>query len=155
MNRNTLIIALISSLVGIHSMAHAQTSVTWSFASHKIGPRTFEVHLIAAVAPGDWHIYSQSTPKGGPLPTSISFVNNPLVQLIGTPKEIGKMHQVFDDVFGVDIRYFKDSVDFVEEVELKANVKTQVSGSIKYMVCTDQECQTPAPELFKVSIGGD
>ena len=78
-----------------------------------------------------------------------------MVQLIGTPKEIGKMHQVFDDVFGVDIRYFKDSVDFVEEVELKANVKTQVSGSIKYMVCTDQECQTPAPELFKVSIGGD
>ena len=46
-----------------------------------------------------WHIYSQTTPEGGPVPTTIEFTKNPLVNLQGTAKETGKMEQRHEELF--------------------------------------------------------
>jgi thiol:disulfide interchange protein DsbD len=131
--------------------ASAQNPVHWRFSAKKTADKTFEVHLTATVAQ-PWHIYSQTTPEGGPVPTKITLRKNPLVTLTGEAKEVGKLQTRHEEVFGVDVKYFDEGVDFVQVVKLKSNVKTNLTGNIEYMVCNDQQCLPPATVSFNVPI---
>lgn len=96
-----------------------------------------------------WHIYSQFVKKG-PIPTTIEFKTNPLVQIKGTAKEIGKLEKNFDKNFDAEISYYSDKVQFVQSVTLKVASKTKLSGTIEYMVCNDEKCLPPISIPFEV-----
>src|ERR1700744_3977571 len=91
---------IVAVLLG--AMAHAQNPVNWKYNAKKIADKTYELHLTATVD-DPWHIYSQQTPEGGPLPTAFVFAKNPLVVLDGKVKENGDMQMVHDPVFGIDV----------------------------------------------------
>jgi hypothetical protein len=55
--------------------------------------------------------------------TSIKFSNNPLVVLQGQAKEVGKLQQNHEPLFGVAVKQFAGKVDFVQTVKLKTPVK--------------------------------
>ena len=74
MIRSLLVICAL--FVGFNSFAQADV-VQWKFESKKVGDKKYEVKLIAVVK-NPWHIYSITTPDGGPVPTKISFTKNPL-----------------------------------------------------------------------------
>lgn len=133
------------------SFAQVKDPVHWSFSSKKINATTYEIHLAASIESG-WHTYSQTTPEGGPIPTSITFTKNPLVTLTGSIKEIGKLEQHNEPLFGVDVKQFSNKVDFVQTIKLKATVKTNVTGSIEFMVCNDKECLPPKTEKFSIDL---
>lgn len=125
--------------------------VSWTVTSKKIKDKTYEIHLTAAINKG-WHIYSQFTPEGGPVPTSISFTKNPLLDLDGKVKESGKLEQRHEEIFGVDVKQFSDKVDFIQVLKLKSPVKTSVSISVEYMVCNDRQCLPPATKKFSIAL---
>ena len=125
--------------------------VSWTATSKKIADKTYEIHLTATL-PGGWHIYSQKTPEGGPIPTEISFTKNPLVTLKGEAKEMGKMEKKFEPLFGVDVMQFSNKVNFVQVVNLKANVKTSVEVAVEFMVCDDTQCLPPSTKKFTVAL---
>lgn len=135
----------------ITAATRAQGPVEWAWSAKKIGDKLYEVRLVAKVD-DSWHIYSQESPQGGPLPTSISFSKNPLLMLQGKPKEEGDLEIYHEDVFGVDVYAYKDKVEFVQIVKLKAPVKTNVQGSLQYMACTNHECLPPATVKFSVAL---
>ena len=135
----------------ITSATRAQGPVEWTWSAKKIGDKLYEVRLVAKVD-DSWHIYSQQSPKGGPLPTSISFSKNPLLQLQGDPKEEGDLEIYHEEVFGVDVYAYKDKVEFVQLVKLKAPVRTNVQGSLEYMACTNQQCMPPVTVKFSVAL---
>jgi thiol:disulfide interchange protein DsbD len=66
----------------------AQQKVAWTYSTKKLADNQYEVHLIAT-PPIGWHIYSQLTPEGGPIPTSFSFNKNALITLVGKTIEKG------------------------------------------------------------------
>jgi hypothetical protein len=144
------IIAVILVLL-IASATKAQGPVDWKWSAKKIGDKLYEVRLVAKVD-NDWHIYSQESPQGGPLPTSISFSKNPLLTLQGKPKEEGDLEIYHEEVFGVDVYAYKDKVEFVQIIKLNAAVKTNVNGSLEYMACTNQQCLPPATVKFSVAL---
>lgn len=131
--------------------AQIQNPVKWTFSAKKINATTYEVQMVANIGPG-WHTYSQTTPEGGPVPTSISFTKNPLVTLDGPAKEVGKLEQHHEPLFGVDVKQFSGSVTFVQKVKLKTAIKTQVAGSIDFMVCNDKECLPPTSQAFTIAL---
>jgi thiol:disulfide interchange protein DsbD len=131
--------------------AQIQNPVAWTATSKKIGDKTYEVRLTANMQKG-WHIYSQTTPEGGPIPTQITFTKNPLLIIKGKAKEIGRLQQHNEPLFGVDVKQFSDKVDFVQIVNLKANVKTSVDMSVEFMVCNDKQCLPPATKKFTVAL---
>lgn len=135
------------------SIAHTQiqTPVMWSYVAKKINPTTYEVHLTANIG-GNWHLYSQTTPEGGPVPTSIKFTNNPLVVFQGSAKEVGKLQQKNEPLFGVDVKQFAGKVDFVQTVKLKKPLKTNVAGTIEFMVCDDTQCLPPSTQKFSIAL---
>jgi len=133
------------------SICQVKDPVNWSFTSKKISAGKYELHMTATIQPG-WHTYSQTTPDGGPVPTSIRFNRNPLVVLSGSIKEVGKLEQHNEPLFGVDEKQFSNKVDFVQSVNTKGNIKTSVTGTVEYMVCNDRECLPPKEIKFSISI---
>lgn len=145
--KKIIILGLVFASFGVHG----QSPVTWSFEAKKLDAKTYEVHLTAKLN-GDWHTYSQSTPDGGPVPTAISFSKNPLLDFDGKTKEVGKMEEHFEPLFGVNVKQFSSKVTFVQKVKLKAAVKTTLNGSVTFMVCNDEECMPPTKETFSISL---
>ena len=143
----------ILSLLLLTAIASAQVKdpVKWSFAAKKLNATTYELHLTAHMD-DDWHIYSQTTPDDGPVPTSISFSRNPLVTAKGSVKESGKVEEHFEELFGVNVRQFSGKVVFVQTVAVKAGVKTAVNGSVEYMACNDRECMPPKRQSFSIAL---
>lgn len=131
--------------------AQVEEPVKWSFSAKKINATAYEIHLTATIE-AEWHIYSQNTPEGGPVPTSVSFAKNPLVTLNGNVKEIGKMEKRLEVLFGIEVRQYSDKVDFVQLVTVREGVKTSLAGKIEFMACNDQECLPPNKKPFSVSL---
>src|SRR5690242_11202448 len=81
---------LLCLLAVVSFISYSQSPVKWSYSSNKKDNQTYEVKITASINPG-WHLYSQTTPDGGPVATKISFNKNPLLVMDGSPKEVGKM----------------------------------------------------------------
>ncbi len=133
------------------SMAFGQLEnpVQWTFAATKKADKAYEVVITATLAK-PWHIYSQTTPDGGPAPTKIVFKANPLFVKDGAVKETGSLQTIHDQNFGVDVKYYSDKVVFTQLVKLKAGVKTHATGDVEYMVCNDSKCLPPKKLPFDI-----
>jgi hypothetical protein len=138
--------------LAITTIAFSQKNVvTWSYKAKKIADKKYEVIMMATVQ-RPWHIYSQFTPSGGPVPTRISLNKNSLVLTLGKIKEAGKIINKHEDVFGADVLYFDGNAEFSQVVSLKSNVKTALSGTIEYMACTETQCLPPATISFNIPL---
>lgn len=144
-----LLVAILCFAAGLSAAAQAGEPVNWTVTVKKEKDRVFEIHMTAVIESG-WHIYSQSTPKGGPGPTVISFKNNPLIILDGMTREEGKLQQTYEPLFGVKVHQYADRVDFVQKVKLKAAVKTTLNGVIEFMTCNEEMCLPAAEKKFSV-----
>jgi thiol:disulfide interchange protein DsbD len=105
---------------------------------------------MTATPPIGWHIYSQFTPGGGPIPTSFSFNKNALIALVGKVVEKGKLTKYYDKNFKVDVMYFEGKADFVQIIKVKGKLKTNLSGEIESMICNDRTCMPPVTQKFNV-----
>lgn len=147
----TSFLAILLALVSVTASAQAPDPVKWTFSAKKIANGQYEVHLTAALENG-WHIYSQTTPDGGPVKTTITFSKNPLVTLQGNITESGKLEQHFDDLFDVEVKQFSNQVDFVQKLTVKANAKTNLSGSLNFMTCNNTMCLPPKTVSFAIAL---
>ena len=127
----------------------AQNPVSWTFTAKKIADKTYEIKISAAPQ-SPWHIYSQHTPDDGPMPTKIKFNTNPVLKLEGSVKESGELKEKYEEVFDIKVKYFKGNVDFTQLVKLKSEVKTNISGTVEFMACDDEQCLTPTSVSFNV-----
>ena len=126
--------------------------VSWAFNSKKIGDKTYEVRMTATMQPG-WHLYSQVQPEDAiAIPTDIQFNKNPLISLNGSIKEVGKMERFKDDKLGVAANQYAKKVEFVQVVKLKANAKTNLTGTIEYQTCDDEKCLPPKKVNFNLAV---
>ena len=137
-------------LVAFEGIGQVKDPVKWTATSRKKAGG-YEI-VLTAIMPKPWHIYSQLTPPGGPVPTKIAFKTNPLVNVNGKAKENGSLKNVHDQYFGVNVKYFDNQVAFVQTVNLKSNVKTNIAGTIEYMVCNDEECLPPKKVPFDLKL---
>jgi Disulphide bond corrector protein DsbC len=135
------------------SFAQSDKQVKWSFTSKKIADKVYEVHMKAEIN-GNFHLYAQNAGVEGPVPTLFKFVGNPLSSLDGKVKEMGKLVKKKEAVWGGTVNFYQGSVEFVQLVKLKGNIKTTVAGSVEFMVCDDSKCLPPSEVQFKVNVGG-
>ena len=144
------LIVAIGIMVFVISTVNAQ-KVTWTYTAKKLAGNKYELH-ITAQPPIGWHIYSQTTPDGGPVPTTFTFNKNPLVTLSGTVKENGKMTTYYDKNFKVNVKYFDGKVEFVQVVSAKTKIKTNITVEVESMICNDKQCLPPTTEKFAIAL---
>lgn len=143
----------LSVLFFIGCTSNAQQSpVSWSFNTKKIADKTYEVRLTASMQSG-WHLYSQNQPEDAiAIPTDIQFNKNPLVNFDGKIKELGKLEKYKDEKLGIAANQYSQKVDFVQVVKLKANAKTNITGTVEYQTCDDQKCLPPKKINFSLGV---
>jgi len=135
----------------IHVQAQ-QNPVAWSFTAKKVADKTYEIHMTATIQT-KWHLYSQKQPDDAVVnPTTFVFSPNPLFKLDDKTKEIGKMEVMKDDKLGISAHQYSQTVNFVQRIKLKANVKTNFNGSVEYQTCDDKKCLPPKTVNFSVAI---
>ena len=135
-------LSLILVLFFVVAVAQAQilNPVSWSFSSKKLAENVYEVQMIATIQQG-WHLYSQSQPKDAiAQPTSFVFNKNPLLELEGKVKEVGKLEKFVDKELDISANQYSNKVVFVQKVKLKGKAKTNVTGKLTYQTCNDEKC---------------
>lgn len=126
--------------------------VSWTFLAKKTGDKTYEVEMKATIAAG-WHLYSQSQPADAiAIPTEFVLNPNPLYTLKGKIRELGKMEKYTDKTLGTTAHQYSNTVSFVQTLELKAKVKTALTGTVEYQVCDDEKCLPPKKIPFTVAL---
>lgn len=100
-----------------------------------------------------YHLYSLTTPKGGPIRTKIRVVESGFVTLgeVGQPKPDVKR----DVTFEVDVETFSGSVDFVVPLEWRKPVGAsgqRVSVISRYQACSDVICLPPVERTLSVIV---
>ncbi len=133
--------------------ARAQLNpVIWSFSAQKVADKTYEIHMKATIQNG-WHLFSQKQPEDAiAIPTAFSIRANPLFKPDGNIKEVGKMEVMKDAVLGISANQYANTVDFVQKIKLKSNVKTNFTGNVEYQTCDDKKCLPPKTVNFNVAI---
>jgi len=153
MKQSIVFSILFFSMVGAAQAQNSLHPIAWQYSANKIAERTYEVHLTAQLEAG-WHAYSQQQPKDAVAqPTEIHFKSNPLISITGKVKEVGAMEKWKDEASGIMANQYANKVDFVQVVKLKSRIRTSVTGSLTYQVCTNEMCLPPKTEAFSIPIG--
>ncbi len=110
--------------------------VKWTTSIEKKSETSY-ILTFDGVIEKDWHLYSQFTPDGGPLPLEIAFQNQKgNYNLVGKAKE-SKTKTTFNDVFGVNETYFEKNVQIKQEITvLNSEIKT-IEAELNYQVCKE------------------
>jgi thiol:disulfide interchange protein DsbD len=128
------LLILLTFLAFANSFSQIVTPVKWKTKTEKISETEF--HLIfEGTIDKDWHVYSQFTPDGGPLPIELKYLNQEgNYNLIGKTKE-SKSKKEFNDTFGVDEIYFEKKVVLTQNVKITYASLSTIEAEIDYQVC--------------------
>ena len=139
---NFLILLFFSLYLNAQGM---QSHLSFKTSVETLGNNEYNLKITCTLDK-DWHVFSQFTDDGGPLPTRFIFKNNKDIQLIGGVKEVGNLHKKFDELFGVNVSSFDNQVTFVQKVKV-SNPKAIFEGEFDGQVCKDEEgCMPFGPE---------
>lgn len=106
----------------------------WTFSVEETGKD--EATLIFKVKLDEgWHIYSQYTPDGGPLPMVFKFDENNCYELSGKVIE-PTAHEEYDSTFEVKVLIFDKAATFKQKIKLNGGT-CEITGLIEYQACLE------------------
>jgi len=133
--------------------AQIYNPVKWQTSVEKVSESEFDLVVTATIDAG-WHLYSQSIPDDGPIPTTFSFAAvEGKYQLIGKTTE-DKGHEEFDNVFEMNIKYFEDKATFKQRINILTNDKLDITETVEFMVCDDTSCLPPTEVALNFEVQG-
>ena len=107
--------------------------------------------LKAAVDAG-WHLYSPTTPPGGPIITKIQVSANPAWKdvRIYRPQPVRKL----DPNFQIDTETYTGEAVFIVEVTAADNAagQTTVEAAVRYQACSDVKCLPPVKKTVSAGL---
>ena len=133
-----IIVALLVFLAFAQGNSQILDPVKWTTKIEKKSETNY-ILTFNGVIENEWHMYSQFTPDGGPLPMEVIFENQKgNYKLIGKAKE-GKTTTAYNDVFEVNETFFVKNAQIQQEIALiNPKIKT-IDVALNYQVCK-QSC---------------
>jgi thiol:disulfide interchange protein len=120
----------------------------WTFKAGEVKNGEVELTFNVKLDKG-WHIYSQFTPDGGPLPMVVTIDPDKSYSLIGKfiePKAVVE----YDSSFMVDVWMFYNDVTFKQRVKLNNGSSAKIKGKIEYQACLEMCIQLDTSFSFKI-----
>ena len=89
-----------------------------------------------------WHVYSTNLGSDGPVEASFHVDKKDGVELVGKLTPRGHEISQMDNMFGMKLRFFENSVQFVQKVKFtKPNY--MIKGYLEFGACNDEMCMPP------------
>lgn len=128
-----LLLALLAVSI---SNAQILDPAKWSTSVEKLSESELTLIFTAVIEP-EWHIYSQFTPEGGPLPLEFAFKNaGKDYQLIGKAAE-SKTSRAYNDIFEVDEVFFADKAVIKQKIKVLNPTLTTIDVTLEYQICKE------------------
>ncbi|RTY81618.1 DUF255 domain-containing protein [Flavobacterium sp. ZB4P23] len=131
-----LLFILIAFLAFANGNAQILDPAKWTTKIEKKSDTNY-ILTFNVVIEKDWHLYSQFTPDGGPLPLEIIFKNQKgNFTLVGKAKE-SKTRTAYNDIFEVNETFFEKKGQIQQEITLTNPKLTEIKVDFNYQVCKD------------------
>lgn len=122
--------------------------VKWSYQLEENADSTFVV--FTADIDKNWVVYSQYTDADGPVPTRFTFGTNECFQLEGPVEELSDMIVEQSDLFGVEVKKFKEKSIFKQRIT--KNCEGVLNCTVLFMTCDGEACLPPKRLTFEIEI---
>ena len=136
-------------LMVLTAMAQMEDPVKFS-AEIKTG-KTAEAEIVfSGRIEAGWHIYSTDLGSNGPTEASFHVNKADGIELVGKLMPRGKEKSLFDQMFGMNVRYFEGTAQFVQKIRFTKPTYT-IDAYLEYGVCSDENCLPPGEVALKKS----
>ena len=131
-NLLTALVLFVTSL----GFSQVQDPVKWKTSIEKISDTEYQLKFDATIE-GEWHMYSQFTPEGGPLPLEFIYNNaQGNYEPQGKAKE-SEYTKKFNDIFGVDEYYFAKEAHFTHNIKITNPDIKNIQVELSYQTCIE------------------
>src|SRR5579883_3150685 len=116
---------------------------------------TVALRLTAKLDPG-WHLYSLTTPPGGPIPTTAKLEDSPAVESYKLYQP--KPERKFDPNFNLDTETFQNEAVFWIVAALKKDAApgpVNLTAQVRYQSCDDKQCLPPRTKTTSFTLTVD
>lgn len=130
-------------LLLVAMFCNAQMADPVKFKSHLKTGSTAEAEIVfdGKIAHG-WHVYSTNLGSDGPIEASFHVDKKDGVELVGKLTPRGHEISMMDNMFGMKLRFFENSVQFVQKVKFTKPTYT-LKAYLEYGACNDEMCMPP------------
>ena len=133
------------TLASLAVAAEDPVQLTLAFDSKSATPGSHVLAKFTGTIQPHWHVYSMTTPPGGPNPTTSSIADNPAVAgyKIYQAKPVRKL----DPSFGIDTETFADQYVLLFDIQLKKDAaagSSDITANVRYQIL--QRHNLPAPQ---------
>ncbi|OYP66223.1 thiol:disulfide interchange protein [Prevotella sp. P5-108] len=136
-------------LMVLTAMAQMEDPVKFT-AEIKTG-KTAEAEIVfSGRIESGWHIYSTDLGSSGPTEASFHVNKADGIELVGKLMPRGKEKSHFDQMFGMNVRYFEGTAQFVQKIRFTRPTYT-IDAYLEYGVCSDESCLPPGEVALKKS----
>ena len=131
-----ILFTLLALLIFTNGFSQILDPVKWKSKTEKISETEFNLILEGKIDAG-WHLYSQFTPDGGPIPLEIQYSESAgNYVLVGKTKE-SKTKKEFNTVFEVDEIFFENKVVLTQKVKILNSKVSSIKVVIDYQTCKE------------------
>lgn len=145
--------SVLLSVLALMVQAQIQEPVVFKSELKQVSGSEVEIVFTATIENG-WHVYSTDLGEDGP--TSATFNVDKLsgAKLSGKLKAVGNEISAFDNMFGMNVRYFENSGKFVQKLKLTGG-DYEITGYLNYGACNDESCLPPSDVEFSYTGKGE
>ena len=144
--KKQIFITMLLAVIAIAASAQMQDPVHFSVSQKKVAPNEIEVTFSGKIDAG-WHVYSTALPADGPISATITTEKNEGAAPKGSLGHRGKEINQYDNMFGMNLRFFENSVTFYQRYKLTGKTY-HVKGYLEYGSCNDEMCMPPTQVEF-------
>ena len=106
-----------------------------------------EIVFAATIDPG-WHVYSTDLGQDGPIEATFNVVKMDGAECVGKLTPRGKVVKQFDQMFGMELRFFEHKGEFVQKIRF-TKPQYAIDCYLEYGACNDEMCMPPTQVDFK------
>ena len=147
MKRLSFILMLLVAVVA----AQAQMVDPVHFTSElKMGKGAEAEIIFTGKIDAGWHVYSTDLGQDGPIEATFNAVKMEGVEKVGKLTPRGKEIKKFDEMFGMELKFFENAVTFVQKVKFTQPQYT-IDCYLEFGACNDKSCMPPTQVEFSAS----
>ena len=106
-----------------------------------------EIVFTASIDAG-WHVYSTDLGNDGPISATFNVVKMDGAEAVGKLQPRGKETKQYDQIFGMDLRFFEHAATFAQRVRF-TKPDYDIDCYLEYGACNDESCLPPSEAPFK------
>ena len=142
-----LLTTILAVLIAMAAEAQMMDPVHFTSQLKTTGSDEAEIIFTATIDPG-WHVYATDMGSDGPISATFNKVRMDGVETVGKLQPRGKLLKQYDQVFGMELRFFENTATFVQKIRFtKPNY--DIDCYLEYGACNDEMCMPPSEVSLK------